>query len=210
MKASLHGDIHVNCHYKLLDFNKEKVFLQDVLDGDKIELKRFNKKGEDRLCKENFSLPYCRTGHSIQGASIDGNVIIFDSAHRCVTSNWLYVVLTRARNLDRVYVVQTLSEDLCDAEIAKKLRNYQQQDVSGGRALTQGRHIRVQDVREASRQQGHCCALCGGTMNFVNRANDPLNWSIDRINDSLDHNRDNFVLSHVCCNVGHSDVFLRE
>ena len=43
-------------------------------------------------------------------------------------------------------------------------------------------------------------------MNFVNQLDDPNNWSVDRLNDSLAHVKGNCKLSHISCNVGKGDV----
>lgn len=46
-----------------------------------------------------------RTGHSVQGKSFDGPIIIHDIDSHYVTWDWLYVALTRVRDLNSVYIV---------------------------------------------------------------------------------------------------------
>jgi hypothetical protein len=56
------------------------------------------------IVKHNFVTDdYCSTCHSSHGASIDGNVTIFDYKHKLVTWRWLWTAITRATHLDGVY-----------------------------------------------------------------------------------------------------------
>lgn len=60
-------------------------------------------------------------------------------------------------------------------------------------------------IQGVSKKQGHVCFLCGSVMNFVNKLDDPNNWSVDRLNDSLAHVKGNCKLSHISCIVGKGD-----
>jgi len=46
-----------------------------------------------------FTYTYAGTGHSSQGSTYEGMVVIADTTCRLVTDEWLYVALTRARKL---------------------------------------------------------------------------------------------------------------
>ena len=187
--------------YELVHVGSEKCTLRDILNGNEFEIKR------EKLVKENLSLPYCRTGHVVQGRSVSGNVVIFDSKlSGLVTRNWLYVVVTRARDLSKVFYVENAVETMCTRQIENKIWSYKKQDITAGRFWKREKELSVDYIQGLSKKQGHVCFLCGGIMNFVNKLDDPNNWSVDRLNDSLAHVRGNCKLSHISCNVGKGDV----
>ena len=161
----------------------------------------------DKLVKENLTLPYCRTGHVVQGRSVSGNVVVFDTKLKwLVNRNWLYVVLTRARDLANVFYVDNAVEGMCPKQIENKIWGYKTQDIKAGRFWKREKELTAEYILDMSRKQGHVCFLCGGVMNFVNKLDDPNNWSVDRLNDSYPHIKGNCKLSHVSCNVGKGDV----
>ena len=47
-----------------------------------------------------------RTCHSLQGSSVSGKLLLFDLRSRYITREFIYVALTRARNLSEVYIVK--------------------------------------------------------------------------------------------------------
>ena len=175
--------------------------MRDILSGAEYDIKR------EKLVKENLSLPYCRTGHVIQGRSVSGNVVIFDTKLSALVSrNWLYVVLTRARDLSNVFYVDNTVETMCNKQIENKIWSYKKQDISAGRFWKREKELSAEYIVDMSKKQGHMCFLCGSVMNFYNKPDDPNNWSVDRLNDSLAHVKGNCKLSHISCNVGKGDV----
>jgi len=201
MKSSLHKQMHKNCVYELVVVGAETCKVRDILSGTEYDIKR------EKLVKENLSLPYCRTGHVIQGRSVSGNVVIFDTKLSALVSrNWLYVVLTRARDLSNVFYVDNTVETMCNKQIENKIWSYKKQDISAGRFWKREKELSAEYIVDMSKKQGHMCFLCGSVMNFYNKPDDPNNWSVDRLNDSLAHVKGNCKLSHISCNVGKGDV----
>ena len=143
-----------------MSVGSEKCALRDILNENEFEIKR------EKLVKENLSLPYCRTGHVVQGRSVSGNVVIFDSKlSGLVTRNWLYVVLTRARDLSKVLYVENAVETMCTRQIENKIWSYKKQDITAGRFWKREKELSVEYILDMSRKQGHnTCFLCGGIM----------------------------------------------
>ena len=158
------------------------------------------------MSKEYFSLPYCVTGHSIQGSTIGGKVIMFDGTSSFPDANWIYVALTRSRDFDNIYTVLGAPFKMSKAEINTKIRRYKSQDAKRNYTWKPDEYIEYEDVIALSKAQSHLCARCNQVMNFRIKPNDFINnWSIDRKNDAYPHLKTNCELTHLSCNVGHGN-----
>jgi hypothetical protein len=184
--------IIVNYDYKIQELDKEYVVLLDECSGNTFKLRR----GVLR----NFSLPYAYTGHSIQGESVEKPVVVFDVGFHHVDAKWLYVALTRSRDLDRVYVcdVKTLKK-VSDVEAKAKIQGYKCQDY--GRPDEEGDYVDVEWVQAQSVKQKHKCLCCGHVMNYENQEGDMLNWTVQRLDNTRGHYKTNCVLYCMRCNV---------
>lgn len=207
MRGTFHPDVYTNCKYKLVSVSKDSFELQDVLDKTVIKVKRFGKKGEDKLKENNLTLPYCRTCHVSQGKTCEGPVIVFDTASSRVTRNWLYVALTRSRKLE-VYIAGNSLPRLDVKYVRKKLEGYKKQDADRKFTWDDEEYCSVSDVLKLSKSCGHTCSLCGNVMNVANKSEfHPWNWTLDRINNSFPHLKSNVRLAHESCNVaGKSEI----
>ena len=86
---------NVNFRYKIISLNSTMGILQNV------KTKEEHPIHIDTL-RANFIYSYCYTAHSTQGCSIDGDVVIYEWTHPRVTKEWLFVSLTRAKDLNKV------------------------------------------------------------------------------------------------------------
>ena len=208
MKSTIHPDVYRNCRYTLTNISKDSFELLDCLDENLIEVKRFSKKGaQDKLNEDNLTLPYCRTCHVSQGKTCDGPLMIFDSQHFMANNNWLYVALTRTRCLDEVYIAEGLRVTMKKDYILKKLQGYKKQDADRGFAWEDEDYCSANDILKKSDAQNHKCYICGNVMRIVNKNfYHAQNWTLDRLDNSLPHLRENTVLSCECCNVSNTDV----
>ena len=154
------------------------------------------------MWRKNFSHPYANTGHSLQGATIDKPIVIFDTQFEHVDRKWIYVALTRSSDLDSVYVFNGKLEKqrLSIAAIDDKINNYIRQDMSGGRGYDAKNYIDIPWVIKQSKLQFHRCSCCHEVMNFTNNAGD-LDWTVDRIENSLGHIKTNCSLMCLHCNI---------
>lgn len=195
-------ELHVSCVYTLIDYDEKTITIQDPLETEVMIIKRhYGDKKVDRLSKDILSLPYCKTCHSVQGSSVEGNVVLFETNHYCVSKNWLYVALTRAKDLDRVFYMPETEQRMASAYMKKKCLGYIDQDRKAGRIVQKGQHIWEEDILEMSAKQGHLCGRCHCEMNFVNEGT-WCDWTVDRWDDSRGHEKGNCFLSHLSCNVG--------
>ena len=88
------GLFYVNYTYTITKINTNGIFLSDG--DDEIYI-------ENNLIHNHFNYPYCRTSHSWQGCTLEGNIYLFDINHHCASKTWLWVSLTRGTDLDKIY-----------------------------------------------------------------------------------------------------------
>lgn len=86
----------VNYEYVIHSINNATFVLKNI---DSDELHTLNIKN----IRESFIFSYCVTGHCVQGSTLKGSICIFDYKMHFVSLDWLYVVITRAENLEDIY-----------------------------------------------------------------------------------------------------------
>ena len=57
----------------------------------------------NKIVTDTSMFNYCATCHSSQGASINGNICMFDYKDEHVDWRWLWTAITRATQIDNVY-----------------------------------------------------------------------------------------------------------
>ena len=106
-----------NCSYTITDINPDsitirdtcnRVVLSDELQHLKEEITEIKQKNNYTLYsydvyiklpiskKQHFTYAYCRTGHSIQGITIDAAITIYDHNFYSSSREWLWTTITRA------------------------------------------------------------------------------------------------------------------
>lgn len=103
---------------------------------------------------------------------------------------------------DYVFTSNICKNSLYDVEdvIKKKIEGYKQQDKLRNREITD-KYISVEDVLTLLHKQDTKCYVCGDTMltsEYVNKCLYQL--TLDRIDNSLPHNRSNVLLCCYYCN----------
>ena len=86
---------NVNIRYKIIKIDGNVLTLQNVKTMEVLTIVR------DKL-RTNFIYSYCFTAHSVQGSSIDDEIVIYDWNKHYVSRQWVYVAVTRARDLNKV------------------------------------------------------------------------------------------------------------
>lgn len=149
---------------------------------------------------KNFSYKYAFTGHSLQGDTIDKPIVIFD-AFGGVSKKWLYVALTRNKDFNNVYVFKGQPNvSINNNDIDKKIIGYMRQDALAKRAIDDAYYVDNAWVLNQSKKQCHRCSRCFEVMNLNNK-NDDLDWTIDRIDNNLAHEKNNCTLMCLKCNI---------
>ena len=185
--------------YKIVKIEDKTIDMVDESSG--LEYKNVDKKW-----LKNFSFPYAFTGHSLQGATIEKPVIIFDTQFEHISKKWLYVALTRSPDFNDVYAYDGKPNTVMPtAYIEDKILGYIRQDKA--KAFTQKsgdetkrNYINVEWVRKQSKLQMHRCSCCGEVMNIQNNGG-YLDWTVDRISNDKEHVKNNCTLMCLHCNI---------
>ena len=185
--------IQKNYDFEVSDVKDDCIELTEILTGFKFIV--------DKKYYNNFSLPYAFTGHSQQGRSVSNPVVIFDYDFYHVDRKWLYVALTRNRNLDVYYCDYKFVQKMDQQDLQNKIQGYKYQDRNAGRAFNDEEFITSQWYYIQSTKQGHKCYLCQEVMNMKNIEGDGLNHTADRLDNSLPHLKFNCKLCCLKCNI---------
>ena len=88
-----------------------------------------------------------------------------------------------------------------ETEIKKKISSYRGQDIKKER-LEETKFVKLEEVYElllASKCNCHYCRKGVGIL--YKNIRDPLQWTLDRIDNSIGHNNGNLVISCLQCNL---------
>jgi hypothetical protein len=170
--------------------------------------KRVNSEGvEEEHCVEedtadfqkSFLLDYCHTTHKSQGESIGEPYCIWDWKY--MSEKLKYTALSRGKRLSDVSFndmpkIRADDNELCHT-IATKLMGHKAYDADKGYVF----NLDVAYVKRLYYRQHGCCTYCGCDVKTHDYAsNDPLQLSIDRIDESMGHSKGNVVISCWGCN----------
>ena len=86
---------NVNFRYTIVNIDGNIFTLQNVKTMEELTILK------DKL-RSNFIYSYCFTAHSVQGSSIDDETVIYDWNKGYVSRQWVWVALSRARDLNKV------------------------------------------------------------------------------------------------------------
>jgi len=148
--------------------------------------------------ESGFKLPYARTCHSQQGSTIDEKITIFDLNHFMVNTKWIYTAITRTTDLKNIqfYIAPyNVSLDIYGLEEVKNklkndIENHKISDKNAGRDMSD--YVDVEWSLNISEKTNRC-SLC---MKDIMET-----FSIDRIDNSKGHSKDNCRIICWLCNV---------
>ena len=115
------GKCSVDLEYVVKDTKDESIVLKDLHGTHAFELNR-------DVIKKHFIHSYCRTCHSFQGSSIEGEITIFDWRFFFVNRKWIYTAVTRATELKNVFLFEGPTaehdETVLDNYLTKKVEHH--------------------------------------------------------------------------------------
>jgi hypothetical protein len=199
------GVLQVNFSYTVLEASEEALVLDD-LEGGRVRITHAQ-------ALHNFSYAHAFTGHAQQGMSVDGPVTIFDYASSwlhngkvCgVNAQWVYTALSRARNMQEVYVYvgalePAVSEREFDIAMQRKIHSYKTADKKAGRAWVEEDYVTSADIKAMLGAQNELCAGCGCVLQKRWAKGDHEQLTVDREDNAKAHVRDNCQLLCLKCN----------
>jgi hypothetical protein len=98
-------------------------------------------------------------------------------------------------------VDECLQNAFVASQIQAKLGGYKHQDVKKGRYVPE-EFVGRETIGELLRDGGGRCVYCGEAVQLIyENVREPKQWTLDRIDNSLGHNRGNLVISCLACNL---------
>lgn len=163
--------------------------------------------------EKHFKLPYCRTGHSIQGITINEPITIFECDSPYVNRKWVWTAITRTTDLNDITIFKTNDKELEMLKGYKRLQylklkiaGYIRQDKHAGREIDKEEYITPEWFYENLQKQKLQCLYCKEGF-YATLADGKCNSNItaDRKDNNIAHHQDNCVLSCTNCNRKRSD-----
>ena len=160
---------------------------------------------------KNFSLPYCSTCHSVQGATIKDDFTIFHANTPYTSRNFVWTALTRATDFKNVTFFEHTDKEIKRLEESKlkqyfslKINGYKNQDLMVKRLYYTYPFFDGEKYVDYDwfTKQNKFCYHCG--VNFYYELNDGVvcsNMSVDRIDSTQSHVYNNCRMSCIHCNV---------
>eukprot|EP00438_Fugacium_kawagutii_P012227 Skav223953 [mRNA] locus=scaffold798:243805:247131:- [translate_table: standard] len=194
------ANFNVNFKYEIVSVDRYKLSLKNVKTG------AINTLAIEKV-RKNFIFAWCATAHSMQGASVDTDITIFDYNHFLVKDypEWIYTCVTRSRDLNRVKFFRyktdkndDLNKQFIMSYFERKIENYKIQDRSAKRKIPKQGYVNSQWFIDNINNQCNYCG-CGFYLN-INKGNISSNLSAQRVNNDLTHTLDNIVPYCVRCN----------
>ena len=155
----------------------------------------------NKFLKSHFVYAYCYTAHSKQGCSVKDDIIIYDWQQPYCSRKWVWVAITRCRDLSKVrlykYDVNTIAEEELDEYFNNKVKNYMEQDREAQREMKASEYVNVGWLKE--RMKGHC-GHCGEAY-AIEKVNGVIrsNLTAQRVDNNYPHYKDNCTaMCHLC------------
>ena len=156
----------------------------------------------------HFKLPHCLTCHSVQGLSIDDKVTLFDCNTPYVDRHFVWTAITRVRDLNNITYfehsdneVQTLEDSRLKQYLKLKIDGYKKQDIEAKRCINKEMFIDINWFCDQVKTHDRC-PMCNYKYYYViDERNDiRCNISVDRLDNSLAHEKENCHLLCIECN----------
>jgi hypothetical protein len=162
------------------------------------------------LMQNNFILEYCRTIDSMQGASVNDRMTIFDLNLPYVSKNHVWVGITRCRSLKNLQIfihpeneVKSYTYSRIKQYFTMKVQNYMKQDDKVKREFKDDDYIDDNFIFQQQKKTNNKCSYCLKDLEiFIDNDNAvKSNLTIDRIDNRLAHIKTNCKICCLTCNI---------
>ena len=191
---------YVNFNYKITKVSHTEITLVDECDDIELHLPI------DKLT--HFSLQYCSTGHSHQGATIHEPITIFNTNTPYVDRSWIWTAITRSTDFRNITIyehsddeVRVLKQCKLNQYMELKIKGYVEQDKIVVDDTLNKIMLIVRWVNDTFGEQESKCIKCGTPFYFhLDNSIIDSNLTIDRIDNSIAHVKSNCQLMCLQCN----------
>jgi hypothetical protein len=200
--------LHINQIYPITRIDDDYVYLLDYLTKEEYPVKRsyFD-------TTYNFTFDYCFTTIATQGDTYKNvNVIIFEYNHHFMSAKALYTAIGRANSLKNVFIYTGPTKEYQDESrmlfeenyLKNRIASHKTQDKKVKREFDENDYVNIEWIITEMENDGNCWSCNTELVYFSNHPEDEV-FSIDRINDSHPHTKNNCRLSCLKCNVSHKN-----
>ena len=201
--------LNVNAVYDIIKVNKTNITIKN-------EFEKVNYTIPTVYLKKHFLLPYCRTGHSVQGITINDPYTVFDVDSPYVSRKWIWTAITRCTQLKNVTIFLNSESEIRNLSYGRnclyfntKIDNYKRQDNNAKRKFENENFINLDWIQQKLQENKNCTYCKTPFHKYIEDGKVICNITADRINNALPHHKDNCNLACTSCNVrrGHKSLF---
>ena len=195
--------LNTNYTYKIISFLKGIYKIKDETNNITYDI-------TTNLMQNNFILEYCRTIDSMQGASVNDKMTIFDLNLPYVSKNHIWVGITRARSLKNLQIFIYPENEVKSYTFARirqyfnmKIQNYKKQDEKAKRGFKDEDYIDENFIFVQQKKTNNKCSYCLKDLQiYINNDNNVISdLTIDRVDNKLAHIKNNCKICCHLCNV---------
>jgi hypothetical protein len=184
--------IHINYTYIITDIKNKECILEDGENKHYISI---------NLLDKYLKLNYSQTAHSLQGFTIKESITVFDLYSSMISVSWLYVAITRSRNLKDITLywgkTASIGEKSIDSSLKTRILGHLESDKSRN---MNGDYITVEWIKDKINKTKCCTGVNNKECNRLFDYNDSESFSVDRINNDIAHFKENCQIICRSCN----------
>lgn len=189
--------LFVNYSYFIDDFDEQTFTIFDDIANEKYTL--------DKQMLENFTLPYAATCHAVQGLSMGELTTVFDANLPYVDRYWIWVAITRCRDLDKLVVFEHDEKTVAPFTKYKmlqyfreKVSGYKSQDKEARREFNKEEYVSEEWILEQF-EKFPSCPSCPRPLK-LSFDEFECNFAVDRLDSNFPHHKSNCRLLCNQCN----------
>jgi hypothetical protein len=184
--------IHINYTYTITEIKDKHCVLEDGENAHIISIS---------LLDKYLKLNYSQTAHSLQGFTIKEPITVFDLYSNMITVSWLYVAITRSRNLKDITLywgkTASIGEKTIDSLLKSRILGHLESDKYRN---MNGDYITVEWIKDKISKTKCCTGVNNKECNRLFDYNDVDSFSVDRINNDVAHFKENCQIICRSCN----------
>jgi hypothetical protein len=185
--------IHINYTYVITEIKEDNTVV--LMDGNSLN------EIDYKLLDKYTRLSYTQTAHSLQGFTIKEKISVFDIYAPMISVPWLYVAITRSRNLSDITLylgaTRKISDKYIDGLLTSRIQGHKDSDKD---RICTGEYIDVAWIKDTMNQTKCCKGFGQKECNRLFDFYDNESFSVDRIDSNIGHIKMNCQILCLSCN----------
>lgn len=155
-----------------------------------------------------FTLNYCRTGHSVQGVTVQDNITVFDISDFMMSPRWFYTAISRVVDLNNVFIYidkeneldYQIEETQFKANCIWKINGHKKADEKKGFDWEDKDYVNIEWIKEQMIKSDCTCYRCQTNLEYLKVEKQDNQFSVNRLNNDLPHVMTNCEIICFKCN----------